>query len=498
MTGREIDQQRSLAAADGRRSACAAGILALVCAAQFMVVLDVSVVNVALPSIKRSLDFSAAALPWVATSYALAFGGFLLLGGRLADLYGHRRVFVAGLAVFTAASLAGGLATTAGLLIGARAVQGLGAAVLAPVTLTVLTVTFPEGAARTRALAIWTAVSLAGGAAGNLVGGALTEYLSWRSILLVNVPIGVTALAAARLLPGGTVPGRAGRLDVPGAVLATLGLVAITYALSPSESRPGAVTAALWAAGTLAVAAFAVVEARLAAWPLLPPRLLRRRAVWLGNGVMLLAGAAFQVPMWYFLTLYMQNVLNLDALQTGLGFLPHTVLTLLIGLRVTPRLMRHVDTRVLIVAGVWIAAAGFAWQSQITADDTYWSGVLGPAVLMSVGGALFNTPLTSIVTSGVHAADAGVASGLMNTAKQVGGAVGLAALVALTTAPASGAASVEAALAAQYGQAFALTAGVLMVVGALAFALPPRRDDTGTARPRFAGPARSPGSGMQE
>ncbi|GAA2639337.1 MFS transporter [Actinomadura fulvescens] len=456
-----------------------AGILALVCAAQFMVVLDVSVVNVALPSIQRSLGFAAADLPWVATSYALVFGGFLLLGGRLADLYGHRRVLGVGLGLFTAASLAGGLASSAGLLIGARAVQGLGAAVLAPVTLTVLTVTFPEGAARTRALAVWTAVSLAGGAAGNLVGGALTEYLSWRSILLVNVPIGVAALvAAARLLGDGPARAGTGRLDVPGAVLATSGLVAVTYALSPGEGRPGVVTAAVWVVGVLALVAFAVVEVRVADWPLLPPRLLRRRAVWLGNGVMLLAGAAFQVPMWYFLTLYMQNVLHLEALQTGLGFLPHTVLTLLIGLRITPWLMRHVDTRVLIAGGIWIAAAGFAWQSQSTAGDTYWSGVAGPAVLLSVGGAVFNTPLTATVTSGVADGDAGAASGLMNTAKQVGGALGLAALVALTAGPAGGGATTgEAMLAAQYGQAFAATAAVLAVIGALAFGLPPRRDN---------------------
>ncbi|WP_121433106.1 MFS transporter [Actinomadura pelletieri] len=170
----------------------------------------------------------------------------------------------------------------------------------------------------------------------------------------------------------------------------------------------------------------------------------------------------------------MQNVLHLDALETGLGFLPHTVLTLLVGLRVTPRLMRHVDSRVLVVAGVWVAAAGFAWQSRITVDDTYWTGVAGPAVLMSVGGALFNTPLTATVTSGVDAGDAGAASGLMNTAKQVGGALGPAALVAVTTGPATG----EAALAAQYGRAFALTAAVLAVVGVLAAWLPRRRDDT--------------------
>lgn len=489
-TGERRTRERATAAGAGAQV-----VLVLVCAAQFMVVLDVSVVNVALPSIQRALGFTAGDLPWVATAYALTFGGFLLLGGRLADLYGHGRVLAAGLALFTAASLAGGLAGGAGMLIAARAVQGLGAAVLAPVTLTVLTATFPEGAARTRALAVWTAVSLAGGAAGNLVGGALTEYASWRSILLLNVPIGVAALAGlltgAVQLPGretqtGAVPtratgragGRAGGLDMPGAVLATGGLPAVTYAVAPGEGRAAAVTAAAWAVGAAALAGFAVVEARVAARPLLPPGLLRLRAIWLGNVVMLLAGAAFQVPMWYYLTLYMQNVLHLGALATGLGFLPHTVLTLAVGLRVTPWLMRRVDSRVLIAAGVWVAAAGFAWQSRAGAADTYWTGVAGPAVLLSVGGALFNTPLTSTVTSGVGRADAGAASGLMNTAKQVGGAVGLAVLVAVTTGGTHGGAGVgEASLAGQYGRAFALTAVALAVGGVLALWLPPRRDD---------------------
>ncbi|MER6809916.1 MFS transporter [Spirillospora sp. NPDC000708] len=497
-TGTGERRTRARPTAVGARSQV---VLALVCAAQFMVVLDVSVVNVALPSIQRALGFTAGGLPWVATAYALTFGGFLLLGGRLADLYGHRRVLAAGLALFTAASLAGGLAGGAGVLIAARAVQGLGAAVLAPVTLTVLTATFPEGAARTRALAVWTAVSLAGGAAGNLVGGALTEYATWRSILLVNVPIGVAALAG--LLTGavpltghetraGAAPtrahgqangrsgSRAGGLDVPGAVLATGGLAAVTYAVAPGEGRAAAVTAAAWAVGAAALAGFAVVEARVAARPLLPPGLLRLRAIWLGNVVMLLAGAAFQVPMWYFLTLYMQNVLHLGALATGLGFLPHTVLTLAVGLRVTPWLMRRVHSRVLITAGVWVAAAGFAWQSRAGAADTYWTGVAGPAVLLSVGGALFNTPLTSTVTAGVDRADAGAASGLMNTAKQVGGALGLAALVAVTTGGTHADTRAEvggAVLTSQYGQAFALTAAALAVVGVLALWLPARRDD---------------------
>ncbi|SFI29252.1 drug resistance transporter, EmrB/QacA subfamily [Streptosporangium canum] len=446
-------------------------VLALACAAQFMVVLDVSVVNVALPSIQRSLGFAAADLQWVAGAYALMFGGFLLLGGRLADLYGHKRVFLAGLTLFTAASLAGGLANTAGLLVAARALQGLGAAVLAPATLTILTVTFPEGTRRTRALAIWTAVGLAGGAAGNLLSGALTQYLTWRSTLLINVPIGAVAVSlAAVFLTSGRATTRTARLDVGGAVLVTFALLTLTYGVTTTQTRGwgDALTVAALAAGLAALAAFVVVEARVAPIPLISPRLFRTRAIWLGNAAIMLTGAAFQIPLWYFLTLYMQQVLHFGALQTGLGFLPHTVVMLTVGLCLTPWLMNRLSARTLIVGGALIAAAGFAWQSRITADSTYLTGVLGPGILLSVGGGLFNTPLTTTVTSGVPAHDAGAASGLMNTSKQIGGALGLAILIALTVRQDDSA----HALAAGYGQAFAITAAALAGVAALAFALP--------------------------
>ncbi|MEV0662366.1 MFS transporter [Actinomadura luteofluorescens] len=457
-------------------------ILFLACAAQFMVVLDVSVVNVALPSIQRALNFTSTGLPWVAGAYSLTFAGFLLLGGRLADLYGTRRVFVAGLALFAVPSLAGGLATAPALLIAARAAQGLGAAVLAPATLTVLTTTFPEGPRRTRALAVWTAVSLAGGAAGNLVGGVLTQSLSWRWILLVNVPIGAAALAVTGRLPGSPRrTGRTARLDLPGAASVTAGLALLAYGIMRAGPRgwDDPVTASALATTVLLLAAFVLIETRLSRAPLIPPRLFRLRAVSAGNAVMLLAGACFQVPMWYFLTLYMQDVLNYTALQTGLGFLPHTLLTMAVGLRVTPWLMKRVDDRALIVAGALVAAAGFLWQSRITADGDYLSAVLGPAVLVSIGGGLLNTPLTTTVTSGVPGTDAGAASGLMNTAKQVGGALGLAALIAAiaghTTTPAS--------LANAYGNAFLLMALMPAAIAAASLALPPRRDTAEPIRP---------------
>ncbi|MCP3012160.1 MFS transporter [Nocardiopsis dassonvillei] len=473
-------------------------LLALVCAAQLMVVLDVSVVNVALPSIRSSLGFSAAGLPWVAHAYTLAFGGLLLLGGRLADLYGHRRVFAAGLALFCAASLLGGAAPSPGLLVAARALQGVGAAVLAPATLTILTASFPEGRARVRALAAWTAVSVAGGAVGNLLGGALTEALSWRAILLVNVPVGIAALVMAPCLlgrerrdrdsrstgppgrdPRGRSPGegRGGRIDLPGAVTATGGTVALTYGLTRTAEHgwgdPAA--AAVLAAGVLSLALFAAAESRAPA-PLLPPGLLRRRAVWAGNAMVFLAGACFQVPMWYFLTFYMQDELGFGPLLTGLGFLPHTLVTMAVGWLVTPWLMGFVRARTLIGVGCLTAAAGFAWQAAAVTEQTYAAAVLGPAVLMSVGGGLFTTPLTAVVTSGAAPGDAGAVSGLMNAAKQTGGALGLAWL---TTTAASG----HAPEGEAYGPVFGLLAAVQLVAAALTPVLPreTRRDPSGGA-----------------
>ncbi|MFE6614664.1 MFS transporter [Amycolatopsis sp. NPDC057786] len=449
-------------------------VLALVCAAQFMVVLDISVVNVALPSIQRSLGFGDVGQQWVVNAYALTFAGLLLLGGRLADLFGRRRVFLVGLALFSGASLVGGLADTAGPLIAARAGQGVGAAILAPATLTVLTATFPEGPGRTRALALWTAVGVAGGTAGNLLGGVLTEYLSWRSILLINVPIGaVAAMFALRYLAADDGPAARRRLDVAGAVLATLGLTAFAYGVTKSHDSgwTAPVTVVSLLAGIVALAGFVVVEARFAAVPVIPLRLFRARAISLGNVMMLLAGACLN-PMWFFLTLSMQNVLHYSPLLTGLAFLPHTVITILVAARVTPWLMRHVDSRTLIAIGALLAAAGFFWQGFLTPESGYLAGILGPAVAFSIGGGLLNTPLTASVTSGVDTADAGAASGLMNTTKQVGGALGLAVLVAV----ASGHASTPEALSAAYGRAFAVIAALMVVVATLAYTLPSQRD----------------------
>ena len=474
-------------------------VLAVACAAEFMVVLDASVVNVALPAIAAGLGFDPLGLSWVVNAYVVVFAGFLLLGGRLADLYGRARVFTAGLVVFVTASAVGGLAAWPAMLIAARAVQALGAAVLAPASLTILTTTFTEGPARVRALAIWTALASGGGAAGSLLGGVLTDLWSWRATLLINIPIGAVALATATTAladhhpwhhdPGHAPPGRrtsgadrsearragaAGRLDIPGAVAVTVGVSALTYAVtSVAERGATTTTGTAFVVAALGLGGFVAHEAWGSRAPLVPPRLLRLPAVALGNTAMLLAGMCL-MPMWYFLSLYMQQVLGLSALQTGLGFLPHTLITVAVGAGLAPRLMARVPARSLIAVGSLLTAAGFYWQSHLGPDSTYLSAVLGPAIVASVGGGLLNTPLTTTATSGARGDDAGAASGLMNTTKQVGGALGLAALVALAAAStATGSLDTDPAeLTAAFGIAFTAMAAMMILVAALAYTLP--------------------------
>ncbi|OQO92216.1 MFS transporter [Saccharomonospora piscinae] len=442
-------------------------VLVLACAAQFLVVLDVSIVTVALPSMEAQFELGAAGALWIVNAYVLVFAGLLLAGGRVADLVGHRRAFLTGATVFTVASLVGGLAPEAGVVVAARAGQGLGAAVLAPVTLTILTTTVPEGTRRHRALAVWTAVGLAGGTTGNLIGGVLTEYLSWRWVFLGNVPLGVVAvLLAVRALPPDAPPRRRDPVDVRGTLLATVGLVALTFGIvrAGTHGWNSPPTLAALGVAVAALAVFAVVERRYARVPLLPPRLLATRSVARGNVVLLLAGACLN-PMWYFLTFAMQDVLRLSPLETGLGFVPYTLLTIAVGVRLTPWLMRHVAARTLIVVGAGVAAAGFGWQAGVGPGMTYAEAMLGPAVLIAVGGGLLNTPLTAVATSGVRHEDAGAASGLLNTTKQVGGALGLAAWVTVA--------------GADLGLAFHLLAGSMLVTALAAMALPTGAGHTG-------------------
>jgi EmrB/QacA subfamily drug resistance transporter len=447
-------------------------VVAVACAGQFMVVLDVSVVNVALPAMRSGLGFAASGLQWVVIAYSLALAGFLLLGGRMADLFGRRRVFVLGLVLFSLASLVGGAAPTPGTLIAARAVQGLGAAVLAPASLTILTTSLTDAHVRARALATWSAVSAAGGAAGNLVGGVLTEFLSWRWTLLINLPIGiVVAVAALRCLAESHGADGARRLDVPGALLATLGPAAITYAIgqAPQHGWTAAGTLVPLAVGVLALAAFLLVQARWAAAPLMPLRVFRSRALSAGNALFLLLGAAF-MAMWYFLSLYMQNVLGYTALQTGVGFVPHT-LAIIAGSRLAPRLMARIGTRALIMVASVLGAAGFGWQSLVTPDSSYVMGMLLPGIAMCGALGLLMAPVVATVTNAVDTADAGLASGLLNAVRQVGGAIGLAVL---TTLAGRHAVSVVA-LGAGYVRTFLACAVLMLAVAGCALLLPRRR-----------------------
>ncbi|GAA2071690.1 MFS transporter [Streptomyces albiaxialis] len=438
---------------------------------QFLVVLDVSVVNVALPGIRDGLGLGASSLQWVVNAYALTFAGFLLLGGRAADLFGRKPVYLTGLGLFTAASLAGGLAQGAGTLIAARAVQGVGAAVLAPVTLSLLTSTFPEGPARTRAIATWAAVGTAGGAAGGLVGGLLTDLLSWRWVLLVNVPVGavVIAVVAVGLRERHERTARRG-LDLPGAALVTGGVAALAYGIGQTESHawdaPG--TLLPLAGGLLALAAFVAVEKR-SAEPLVPLGLFRLRSVTAGNLVTLVSMVG-GFAMWYFLSLYMQNVLGYSAVRAGLSFLPHT-LAIIAGSKAAPRLMARFGSRTMIAVGGLTAAAGFAWQGLVLdADGTFLGTVLGPAVAMAGGFGLLMTPMTDAATTGTAPEEAGVVAGLVNTSRQIGSALGLTILGAVS-AHAAGGGTGKGAAADGYAAAFlaaaAITAGAMLLVALL-------------------------------
>ncbi|XVQ06965.1 MFS transporter [Spirillospora sp. CA-255316] len=447
-------------------------VLVLACAAQFLVVLDVSIVNVALPAIREGLGFGASGLEWVVNAYALTFAGFLLLGGRMGDLYGSRRVLVAGLALFTVASLVGGLAGSPGLLIGARALQGLGAAILAPATMTVLTVAFPEGPKRASALAAWSAVGAVGGAAGSLLGGLLTDLLSWRWVLLINVPVGLVVIVGSLVLIADHRTASQ-KLDLPGAVSITVGLSALAFGVSQTGEHGWGSGRALVPilAGVAAIGVFLALQAWVARSPLMPLGIFRSRAVSGANLIMLLLGGV-TFSLWYFVSLYLQNVHRYSALEAGLSFLPHTA-ALVIGSRLGPRLLRRVGVRPLVVVGALVAAAGFGWQARLTADSDLVVGVLLPGALTCSGIALTFTPLAAAATSGIARGEEGLAAGILNTSRQVGGAVGLAALVTVAVARTQDFGTASApALASGYATVFGVSAAICVAAALATFLLP--------------------------
>ncbi|MGW6775474.1 MFS transporter [Streptomyces sp. NPDC055037] len=448
-------------------------VLLAACAGQFLVVLDVSVVNVALPSMRADLGLSGTGLQWVLNAYSIAFAGFMLLGGRAADLFGRKAMFLTGLTVFTLASLAGGLAQEGWQLLAARAVQGLGAAVLAPATLTILTSAVPEGAARTRAIGTWSAVGAGGGAAGGLVGGVLTDLLSWRWVLLINVPVGALVLAGAALWLTESRTERVRRLDLPGAVLVTAGLATVAYGIVQTEEQGWGAAATLLPllGGALLLGAFVAVEARAKA-PLMPLGLFRVRAVSAANAAMFVCGAA-SFAMWFFMTVYAQNVLGYTPLDAGLALIPSS-LSIVLGSKLAPRLMPRVGARNLAVLGTLMAVAGFGWQSTMTADGTYLSSILGPGLLMMTGMGLASTPLAALATTGAAAGDAGLVSGLINTSRTMGGALGLAVLSTVAASRTAGGTSPEA-LTEGYALAFRTGSGVLLAGVVLMVLWLPRR-----------------------
>ncbi|MFF5566589.1 MFS transporter [Streptomyces sp. NPDC012623] len=435
-------------------------VVLIACAGQFLVVLDVSVVNVALPSMRADLGLSATGLQWVLNAYSIAFAGFMLLGGRAADLFGRKRMFLTGLAVFTLASLAGGLAQEGGQLLAARAVQGLGAAVLAPATLTLLTAAVPAGPARNRAIGTWAAVGAGGGAAGGLVGGVLTDLLSWRWVLLINVPVGALVLAGAAILLTESRTDRVRRLDLPGAVLVTAGLALAAYGIVQTEVRGWDAPATLLplAGGVALLALFTLVEARSAV-PLMPLGLFRVRAVASANAAMFICGSA-SFSTWFFMTVYAQNVLGYTPLEAGLALVPSS-LSIVLGAKLAPRMMARTGARGLAVVGALVAACGFGWQSMMTADGTYLSAVLGPGVLMMAGLGMATTPLAALATTGAAPGDAGLVSGLVNTSRTMGGALGLAVLSTVAASRTAGGTTPEA-LTRGYALAFGTGAGVLL------------------------------------
>ncbi|MER5882490.1 MFS transporter [Streptomyces sp. NPDC001941] len=448
-------------------------VLLAACAGQFLVVLDVSVVNVALPSMRTDLGLSATGLQWVVNAYSIAFAGFMLLGGRAADLFGRKRVFLAGLALFTLASLLGGIAQEGWQLLAARAVQGLGAAVLAPATLTIVTAAVAPGPARTRAIGTWSAVGAGGGAAGGLVGGVLTDLLNWRWVLLINVPIGILVLAGGTLwLREGREAGPRRRLDLPGAVLVTAGLATLAYGIVQTEEAGWGAPATLvpLLGGLALLALFVVVEAR-SGEPLMPLKVFRSRAVSAANVAMLVCGSA-SFGMWFFMTVYAQNVLGYTPLEAGLALVPSSA-AVVVGSKLAPRLMPSTGERNLAVLGALIAATGFGWQSWMTADGAYLTAVLGPGVLMMLGMGLAVTPLATLATSGAAPGDGGLVSGLINTSRTMGGALGLAVL-STVAASRTGASTSPESLTAGYALAFRVGTGVLLVAALLMLLWLPR------------------------
>jgi EmrB/QacA subfamily drug resistance transporter len=465
-----------------------------------MVVLDATIVNVALPSIQRGLDFSSADLQWVINSYTLMFGGFLLLGGRAADFFGRRRLFLVGVAVFSGASLLNGLASSSEMLILGRGLQGLGGALVSPAALSIITTTFAEGPDRNKALGVWSAIAAGGAAIGLLLGGVLTDLLSWQWCFFVNVPVGIAAIVAAvRIVPNTLAEHRPKSIDIAGAMAVTGGLVVLVYAIVKAQpwgfGDPRTLGLAAVAAALLAT--FVWIELHSEA-PLVRLGIFRKRSLTGANIVMTLV-AAGMFSMFFFVTLYVQDVLGFSPLKAGLSFLPVT-LGIIVGAGIAQQGIKMLGARAQTVIGIATAAVGMFILTSMPYNGSYASDVLPGLLPIALGMGMTFVPITLMATTGVHGDDQGLASGLLNTAQQVGGALGLAVLStvafnhatsqlsALGHAPT--AADRSAALVGGYTTAFAV-GGVLMATGAVLILVLIRRRDvaniaTGQEQPALA------------
>ncbi|MEU1123602.1 MFS transporter [Streptomyces sp. NPDC005899] len=401
--------------------------LAVIAACQLMVVLDATIVNIALPHIQEALSFSTTDLSWVLSSYTLTFGGLLLLGGRAGDVLGRRRVFMTGILLFTLASLLGGLAQEPWQLLAARALQGVGGAIASPTSLALITTTFPEGPARNRAFGVFAAVSAGGGAIGLLAGGMLTEWLDWRWVFFVNVPIGVLIAVLAPMYINESQK-HPGRFDISGATTSTLGMASLVYGFirASEEGWRDTLTLSSFGAAVLLLAAFALIESR-AREPITPLRMFadRNRS---GTYVIMLSLAAAMFGMFFFIVLFVQNVLDYSPIESGLAFLPVTV-AIITGAGLSQRLLPVLGPKPFMVTGSAITGTGLFWLTFISSDSSYAVGVLGPMVLFGFGMGLNFVTLTLTAVSGVAQHEAGAASSLLNASQQVGGSLGLSILV---------------------------------------------------------------------
>jgi EmrB/QacA subfamily drug resistance transporter len=453
--------------------------LALLLLVQFMVVLDIAIVNVALPSIQTDLGFSQENLQWVISAYALLFGGFLLLGGRAADLLGRRRLFLAGIVIFTVASLVSGLAWSEGALIGARALQGLGAAIVTPAALSIISTTFAEGSERNKALGAWGAVGAFGAVAGVLLGGVLTDLLSWEWIFYVNIPVGIAAFAVTPFLIGESRDATAKSFDLPGAVLVTSGLVALVYAITQANDYGWAAleTVGLFAASALLLGAFLGWEAR-SKDPLMPFSIFRLRTLVGANVAGLILGTAM-FGMFLMLTLYMQQVLGYSPLRTGVAYLA-VAGTAIFWSALAAQLVTRVGVKPVLVAGMTALTAGLVYFTQVSVGGSYLGDLLPGFLLISVGLGFSFVPISIAALAGVQHSEAGLASGLINTSQQIGGALGIAALSAIATSTTSdevaNGMALNFALTDGFQGAFIAGAGVALVGILVALFVVSRRD----------------------